>query len=85
MKDQVAVIRPLSAHRDNTECGEYSMWRRGRTSVANEWLNYLQKGLVAWFLYKQRSSNLLLLLVDILKRKFYFYNIKNFIPKSQRN
>jgi hypothetical protein len=78
MKDQVAVIRPLSAHRDSTECGEYSMWRRGRASVANKWLNYLQKGLVACLLYMQRSSNLSLLLVDILKSKVYFYNITKF-------
>jgi len=55
------------------------MWRQGRTSDANRWLNYLQKGLDACLLYKQRSSNLLLLLVDILKRKVYFYNITKFV------
>jgi hypothetical protein len=85
MKDQVAIIRPLSAHRDNTECGEYSMWRRGRASVANKWLNYLQKVLVAWFLYKQRSINLLLLLVGILSVNFIFIILKNFVPKSPRS
>jgi hypothetical protein len=33
MKDQVAVIRPLPAHSDSTECGEQSIWRRGKASV----------------------------------------------------